>query len=449
MDEKRRSFIYTALRKYTVTIEYKEIPDNQYIYKKMCQCSAYLTEVGKISLEVRKAYSDSEKRFRAENQNLRILRNQTLTTNDRVKKLPTGREREAAVDDLLEANVIEVENLETEMRALKELKDAVKEHINIIKNSHMTAKDLLKAYDVPVSKLNLGSYDDPEVADLHRTLAEVDRLEQEEFGNDTESSVNEDNEDEFDGGEASYEEEENVGDEFDDIETSLKEKDGLSEITESLINDTDIVKESEESLDGSEIQVLTDQGDSKESEIQVLLDSNDETDSSPSEVSEMAGGNSNPTESSGDQLDDDLGEISSFLTEDSFVSGLEEDSEDSESDREEKEESKEEEIDNKDDIDLSDVSISDDESSDGKKEKELPSVQIDLSDIGINLDVGDDSESIPSENTSDDIPDAEVSEESSKSEPILEEDTGESDGSDDINDLDLEDILAGMNIGDG
>ena len=96
---------------------------------------------------------------------------------------------------------------------------------------------------------------------------------------------------------------------------------------------------------------------------------------------------------------------------------------------------------NSDTLDISDIDISDDVTSDDGEEKTLPSVQVDLDEIGIGVDleVGE----TPVEESKEVLSDTEVDQDPpTESEPVLEEDTGETDGSDDYSDLDLDDILS-------
>lgn len=189
MDSKRLAAIYDNLLKLNMDINFKDTPTPAYIQEKVIQCNEYQRKVEKYFVEATRDFSQYERRFRTEKLNVEILRRQTLTNNEKIKKLPTGKEREAAVDELLEPQHKKLLELENAVNSHKDLLSAVRAVQASLKSTNSDIKTLVRLMEQIINRLNVGSTDDPDVRELKKTLSEIDDSEIEDVTiDDVESS---------------------------------------------------------------------------------------------------------------------------------------------------------------------------------------------------------------------------------------------------------------------
>lgn len=189
MDSKRLSTIYDNLLKLNIDINFKDTPTPAYIQEKVILCNEYQRKVEKYFVEATRDFSQLERRFRTEKLNVEILRRQTLTNNEKIKKLPTGKEREAAVDELLEPQHKKLLELENAVNSHKDLLSAIRAVQASLKSTNSDIKTLVRLMEQIINRLNVGSTDDPDVRELKKALSEIDESEIEDVTiDDVESS---------------------------------------------------------------------------------------------------------------------------------------------------------------------------------------------------------------------------------------------------------------------
>ena len=110
MDKAR---IYADLLKLDINISYQDVPTPSQIQSLIITCQEYQQKVEKHMLNISMELSTMENRLRIEQLNITRKRNDMLTNDESIRRLPSIKEREAAVDDQLEGEhkaLIELEN---------------------------------------------------------------------------------------------------------------------------------------------------------------------------------------------------------------------------------------------------------------------------------------------------------------------------------------------------
>jgi len=192
MDTKRHALIYDELLKISLVLDFNDVPTPAYIQQKIIECSTYQLKVEKYYIEVTRELANAQKAFGIEKLNLSMLRNNMLTNNEKVKNLPTGKEREAAVDEILEDNHKNLLKLQNDVNDLTSILSAIKQKQVTLKNNNYDIKSLLKLMEQQINQLNIGHPDDPDVKELANSFSEIDKMEEEFELEDVESSTEED-----------------------------------------------------------------------------------------------------------------------------------------------------------------------------------------------------------------------------------------------------------------
>lgn len=188
MDETRVNQIYDELGKLTVALDLDDDPTPNYIQNKLIECNDCQRRATRLNIEVTKALSHAERYYRVEKLKLEILRRETLTNNTSIKKIPTGKEREAAVDDILEDKHKMILDYQNKVNELTALADSVKEVQREIRGTNSDIKLLVKVMEESVKGLNIGSSEDPEIRNMKKDLAELEKLDEEITVEDVDSS---------------------------------------------------------------------------------------------------------------------------------------------------------------------------------------------------------------------------------------------------------------------
>lgn len=189
MDITRYKKIYDDLLKYNIELNYEDIPLPSYIQQKIIQCNNYQHIVEKYFIEVTRDLALAERMYSVEKLNIETLKRSILTTNEEIKKIATGKEREAAVDGLLENKYKELLKLENDVNELKSLLSAIKQKQITLKNVNSDIKALIKLMDNMINRLNVGSPNDPEIKKLNEIYKDIEKLE--EDNDDFEEETNE------------------------------------------------------------------------------------------------------------------------------------------------------------------------------------------------------------------------------------------------------------------
>lgn len=447
MDPKRQAYIYDSLLKLNIELNFEDIPTPAYIQEKLIQCNQYQIIAEKFFIEATREYTITERNFKIESMQLDMLRRQMLINNDRVKSLPTGKEREAAVNDMLEKENERLLKIENEFDAVKNILTVIRQKQGTLKGVNANIKVLVGLMEQQINRLNIGHPDDPEVRRFAKDLAEIDEYEKEMDLDDVESSVeipqSDDSEDQQQSGllpgadtpDQSEQESIEIGEDFSSDERSQEELGESVAPGELDLSNLDLVS-NEKSR--SEARSEQDTADPEDQDINSVKVSDDEQQSGP-----LPDKSTTPDESGQDtsKFED---EISSFLEEHDSSPFFPKDDELAEMESDTEEESgstNEESVAEDDPFSISDINIEvPDTSEDSSKPvtKEPPDVQVGLEELGIDIDVEDSGTDPPTETSS---------ESPSTKENIStnEKEAGAKKKADDSDiDLDLNDILSSL-----
>lgn len=189
MDIKRHAHIYDELLKLDIELNYQDVPPPSYIQELIIKGNSYQLKVERFFIEVTRDLAVTERMFTTEKLNINTLRMSILTNDARIKKLPTGKEREAAADEMLEEKYRDLLKLENDVNDLKSILSAIRQKQNTLKSTNADVKSLQKLMEQQVNRLNIGHPDDPDVKELSKAFSEIDKLEEEFDLDDVESSA--------------------------------------------------------------------------------------------------------------------------------------------------------------------------------------------------------------------------------------------------------------------
>lgn len=287
--------IYDDLLKLSIDLNFEDIPTPSYIQDKILDCNSYQRKVEKYSIEVTRELSSMERLYRCESLNIEVKKRQTLTNNEKIKRIPTGKEREAAVDELLEQDYQRLLDLENDVCALKDIASCIKTVQTNLKSTNSDIRVLERVMEQQINRLNIGSKDDPEIRNLNKALSELNRLEEEMTMDDVESSTESVQPEES--GDEPASENPRASSEESGQDTPAAEVDSDEGISSFLVDDSsDFTKQSTEDETGEE------ESPAEESE-EV---------STPTNTSEESKGDSHPDpvpKMSLEDIDIDMGEI--------------------------------------------------------------------------------------------------------------------------------------------
>ncbi len=182
-----REAVYDNLVKMVMTLDDSEVITPSYIQERLVQCRNNSAKVDRHFCDIKRELTVRERMFRVDRLNISIRKRQTLINNESIKKLPTGKEREAAVDELLEDDYQRLLLVENEVAALRDLLDSVKTIQFDLKATNSDIKALIRLMENQI-RLNIGSPEDTDVKELYEGLSEVSELEEEMTLDDVESS---------------------------------------------------------------------------------------------------------------------------------------------------------------------------------------------------------------------------------------------------------------------
>lgn len=184
--------IYAELKKINARTEnnkFPSIPSPPFLQGLLFDCEMHTVKIEKFYIEVTEELDDKERLLRNMKTTVEIKKRQALIGNDAIKKLPTGKEREAAVDDLFEDNIKELLTLENDVASLNHLETIIRHVQSNLNRTNANVRMLAKLMEQQINRLNVGLPSDPETKDLLQGLGEVEKLEDEMDLDDVESST--------------------------------------------------------------------------------------------------------------------------------------------------------------------------------------------------------------------------------------------------------------------
>jgi len=184
-----RAKIYAELEKLNITLDFDNIPTPGFIQDRTVECTTINWKVDKYSLEVTQALGSVRRLYKIEKFNFDSKKRQALTNNEKIKRIPTGKERESAVEELLENDLRKILDLENEIDALKDLMGAIKTVQDNIKETSSGVRVLMRTMETQVNRLSVGTKEDADVSHFQKDLADLDKLEGEMTSDDVESAT--------------------------------------------------------------------------------------------------------------------------------------------------------------------------------------------------------------------------------------------------------------------
>ena len=181
--------IYEELLAIKVDLDFDEDPRPSTLQEKILECNSAMRKVEKRMIEVTREYASRDKSLKIEQSRVDIKKRGILLNDSDIKKLPTGKERESAADELLESDHKKILDLSNDVAALQNLQSSIKLVQQNMRTTNSDIRMLIRIMEQQISRLNIGTKDDKEVRDLMDGLSEVEDLEGEMTLDDVESSI--------------------------------------------------------------------------------------------------------------------------------------------------------------------------------------------------------------------------------------------------------------------
>jgi len=268
-----------------VAVGEKDATDYKKLQMKLLSCNAnqdtVVTHLTRIEpLIAKQENSIANKKFELS------TRKQDIKTNvENVKKLPTGKERDEAAEEMLHTDYKELLAMDNYLNTLKMVRSALTATLRKLKTTEQNIKLLKSMLDEQVNKLSVGSDGDPDVAHLQKSLSELDNLDdqlEDEIGLDDDVEDSEEYTEEHYSDDVSHDESEQPSNEpldsqdsHDDAEELLMD---LDDLTESGSDESD--EPSNEPLDSEESreEEVESEESSDEDSIELLIGGDDDFD---------------------------------------------------------------------------------------------------------------------------------------------------------------------------
>jgi hypothetical protein len=180
--------IYDQILKLRLDLDFEDIPTPAYLQEKILECSNAMRTIEKRIIEVTREFSIKERDLKLEQMRLEVKKRGLLVNDPVIKKIPTGKEREAAADEKLQADHERVLALENDVIELQNLLSSVRLVHQNLKTTNSDIRVLMRIMEQQIFKLNVGSRTDKEVSGLMAGLSEVEQLEDELTPDDVASS---------------------------------------------------------------------------------------------------------------------------------------------------------------------------------------------------------------------------------------------------------------------
>lgn len=293
--------IYDQLMKLSVELDFEQIATPTYLQEKIIDCNDSMRVVEKSMIEITRELSSKEKDLKVEKMRLEVRRRTLLVNDPQIKKLPTGKEREAATDETLQKDHETILVLENDVLELQHLLSSIKLVNQNLKTTNSDIRTLMRIMEQQITRLNVGTKDDKEIKDLVSSLDEVEQIEDEMTLDDVESSSQFIDEDEPDG-RSNVAPQNETGTDANEAGSESKDE-GLDSISSYLTDDSDDIG-GEQTASEEYGQEEENGGDPAQSAVDNEGAQNNSTPSSTEVVGENDGGGVSVTD-----LDIDLGDM--------------------------------------------------------------------------------------------------------------------------------------------
>jgi len=181
--------IYDELLAVKVELDFEDDPRPSTLQDKIIECNGAMRKVEKRMIQVTRELAGREKDLKIEEARLEVKKRSLLINDPEIKKKPTGKEREAAADEMLEGDLKKLLDMGNAVAELHNLQSSIKLVHQNLKTTNSDIRTLMRIMEQQISRLNVGTRDDKEVKDLMDGLGEADELDGEMTLDDVESSA--------------------------------------------------------------------------------------------------------------------------------------------------------------------------------------------------------------------------------------------------------------------
>jgi len=178
-----------------VAVTDQDANDYKRLQKKLIVCNANQDVVVRYLTSIEPMVAKQENAINTQKFVLNARKQDIKTNTAKVKNMPTGKERDEAAEELLHKDYQQMINMENNLNDLRTAKNALVTTLRKLKTTEQNIKLLKSMLDEQVSKLNVGAVGDPDVADLQKSLSELDNLDdqlEDEIGLDDDVEKSED-----------------------------------------------------------------------------------------------------------------------------------------------------------------------------------------------------------------------------------------------------------------
>lgn len=178
---------YDELGKLDIELEFHENPSPTYIQKKTVECNEKLRKSQKLYLEIERALTVAQRALYIESSQYNDQKKRVLTENEKIKKFPTIKEREAAVEEMFSDTLKRIAEFENDVMELERVENTIKSHQKFLRDVNANIKTQQRTMDVQLMRLNIVPRDHPDVVDLTEAMDAVDAMEK-DMDSEVESS---------------------------------------------------------------------------------------------------------------------------------------------------------------------------------------------------------------------------------------------------------------------
>jgi hypothetical protein len=152
------------------------IPDPRKIQTKLIECYDYQRKTSIYYNQIRPVITAMKNQLEIEKFNLNVKRRDILTNVDKVKDMPSAKERELATEALLEVENKILLELQNQINVYEDLFDAANMTLKQLKSAEQDVKLLIRVMENQLDKLNVGTVDDTEIKGLTQNLSDLDKM---------------------------------------------------------------------------------------------------------------------------------------------------------------------------------------------------------------------------------------------------------------------------------
>lgn len=154
MEAQEQNNIYKRLLDIKMDLKINSIPDPDYIKQKIGECHVYIEEIEKFYIKASQNISTTQRALNNIQAEYDSKKEEIITENEEVKKLPSIKDREARANSLLKNEIEKIHEYENKLSDLNNLLRAINLKQKNLNRTNTDIKMLLRMVD---SQMRLGS----------------------------------------------------------------------------------------------------------------------------------------------------------------------------------------------------------------------------------------------------------------------------------------------------